>query len=74
MSRTAARISHDEICRMVKAVRSCGLPVARVTFEVAQDRARVEVIIGDSGDSGEDSPTPTRQAGMAQRPIREPQP
>ena len=49
MSRFAARIKHDEIVRMVKAVRSCGLPVARVTF----DGTRVDVIIGDSGENPE---------------------
>lgn len=47
MSRVAARIRHDEIVRMVKAVRSCGLPVASVTF----DGQTVRVNIGESGEA-----------------------
>lgn len=47
MSRLAARIRHDEIARMLKAVQSCGLPVARVTF----DGTKVDVIIGESGEN-----------------------
>lgn len=46
MTRVAARLRHDEIARMVKAVQSCGLSVARVTF----DGNRVDVIIGESGE------------------------
>lgn len=45
MSRIAARVRHDEIARMVKAVRSCGLPVSSVTF----DGQTVRVNIGESG-------------------------
>lgn len=66
MSRRAASISHDEIARMVKGVRSVGLPIARVTF----DGARVEVIIGDSG---EGVPPIIDEAGNDDGPIREPQ-
>lgn len=44
MSRTAARITQDEVARMVKAVRSTGLSIARVTF----DGKRVDVIIGET--------------------------
>lgn len=43
---------------MVKAVRSCGLPVARVTF----DGQRVDVIIGDSGEKPEASIDESRKA------------
>lgn len=43
MPRHAARIKHDEIVRMVKAIRACGMPIARVTF----DGKRVDVIIGE---------------------------
>lgn len=43
MSRTVARITQDEVARMVKAVRSTGLSIARVTF----DGKRVDVIIGE---------------------------
>lgn len=32
MSRRAARITHDEVCRMVKAMQSCGLQIGRVDF------------------------------------------
>lgn len=45
MSRRACRISQDEVARMVKAVRGCGLHVARVRF----DGEKVDVIIGEIG-------------------------
>lgn len=44
MPRPAARISHDEVARMVKAVRACGLQVARVIF----DGRRVEVVVDNA--------------------------
>ena len=66
MTRRAARISHDEVKRMVKAVQGCGLSVARVSF----DGARVEVIIGDSG---EGVPPIIDEADNDDGPIREPQ-
>lgn len=66
MSRPAARIKHDEIARMVKAVRSCGLPVARVTF----DGARIDVIIGES-EHKTDTKVDERTSGEGL--IREPQ-
>lgn len=44
MGRIAAKIKHDEIVRMVKAVKACGLPVSRVTF----DGERVDIVIGDN--------------------------
>lgn len=65
MSRTAARIKHDEIARMVKAVRSCGLPVARVTF----DGNRIDVIIGNSGEKPEPAVDEREDGGGL---IREP--
>ncbi|PBB39948.1 hypothetical protein CK222_30780 [Mesorhizobium sp. WSM3866] len=44
MSRRAARITHDEVTRIVKAVRDLGLPIGKVVFdgeslsvEIAQD-------------------------------------
>lgn len=46
MSRPVSRISHDEVARMVKAVRSAGMSIARVSF----DGAKVDVIIGESGE------------------------
>lgn len=51
MTRRTARITHDEVCRMVKAVSSCGLTIGRVVF----DGSTLSVVI--SGDSG-DIPTP----------------
>lgn len=47
MTRRAARFSHDEVTRMVKAVRDLGLPIGRVVF----DGSSLSVVIG--GDSGE---------------------
>lgn len=48
MSRRAARITHDEVTRMVKAVRDLGLPIGRVVF----DGSALSVVIGgESGDS-----------------------
>jgi len=47
MSRRAARITHDEVTRMVKAVRDLGLPIGRVIF----DGSSISVVIGvDSGE------------------------
>lgn len=66
MSRTAARIKHDEIVRMVKAVQSCGLPVARVSF----DGDHVDVIIGISGEKPEKAIDEREDGGGL---IREPQ-
>ena len=43
MARRIARISQDEIARLIKAARSAGLSIARVTF----DGHEVSVIIGD---------------------------
>jgi hypothetical protein len=42
MSRPAARITHTEVTRLIKAVQACGLPIARVTF----DGEKVEVVVG----------------------------
>lgn len=47
MTRRAARITHDEVTRMVKAVRDLGLPIGRVIF----DGQALSVVIGvDSGE------------------------
>lgn len=65
MSRPAARITHDEVCRMVKAVKSLGLPISRVSF----DGNRVDVIIGEVGETGEAAiDRPANSDGL----IREP--
>lgn len=50
MSRRAARITHDEVTRMVKAVRDLGLPIGRVVF----DGSALSVVIG--GESGDNPP------------------
>ena len=44
MPRFAARIKHDEVVTMVKAVKDCGLTIARVTY----NGERIDVIIGES--------------------------
>lgn len=44
MGRLAAKIKHDEVVRIVKAVKACGLPVARVSF----DGERVDIVIGEN--------------------------
>lgn len=63
MSRTAARIRHDEITRMVKAVQACGLPVTSVTF----DGNVVRVNTVESGEALERSLDRKRQA----TPVKE---
>lgn len=63
MSRALARIKHDEVVRLVKAVRACGLDVSRVSF----DGAKVDVIIGHSG---EQAPTPVDEPVNAERSSR----
>jgi hypothetical protein len=42
MGRHAARITHSEVVRLIKAVISSGLTVQRVTF----DGERVDVVVG----------------------------
>lgn len=68
MTRPAARITEDEVRRMVKAVAACGLPIARVTF----DGAVINVVIG-SGDIGEKSSDTSGQGQDKPTLIREPQ-
>jgi hypothetical protein len=47
VTRRAARITHDEVTRMVKAVRDLGLPIGRIIF----DGTALSVVIGvDSGE------------------------
>ena len=66
MTRRAARITHDEVTRMVKAVRDLGLPIGRVIF----DGTSLSVVIG--GDSGE-KPIPVGgQDGKVVPLLREP--
>lgn len=66
MTRRACRISHDEVTRMVKAVRDLGLPIGRVVF----DGASLSVVIG--GDIGEKPPAPAGQDNEPPKLIREP--
>lgn len=42
MSRPRARITQDEVVRLIKGVQSAGLPIARVSF----DGEMVEVVVG----------------------------
>ncbi len=51
MGRRAAKITHDEVTRLVKAVTACGLPVQRVVF----DGERVDVVIGEPDKTEVDS-------------------
>lgn len=46
--RRKARITYDEITRVIKGVQAAGLPIARVNF----DGDRIEVVIGQPMDSG----------------------
>lgn len=66
MTRRVARITHDEVTRMVKAVRDLGLPIGRVVF----DGSALYVVIG--GDIGEKLPEPAGQDNEPPRLIREP--
>jgi len=50
MSRKAARITYDEVTRMVKAVRDLGLPINRIVF----DGHRVSVVIGPASPPSND--------------------
>lgn len=66
MSRRLARITHDEVTRMVKAVRDLGLPIGKVVFNGHE----VSVVIGV--DSGE-RPAPASIQDNDELPlIREP--
>lgn len=64
--RRAARITHDEVTRMVKAVRDLGLPIGRVVF----DGLELSVVIG--GDSGEKPVPANGQDGAVVRLLAEP--
>jgi hypothetical protein len=68
MTRAASRVKHDEVVRMVKAVRQCGLPISEVVYE----NGKVRLVIG--GDSGEKVPPLVDEAADSDGLIREPQP
>ena len=67
MARRTARITHDEVMRMVKAVRDLGLPIGKVTY----DGQRIEVVI-DAVDCGENSGAPLAPAADDDGLLREP--
>lgn len=66
MSRAPCRIRQDEVARMIRAAKACGLSVKGVRF----DGETVSVIIGESG---EDQITTIDVQDEAPRLIREPQ-
>lgn len=66
MTRRAARITHDELRRMIKAATESGLPIARIVFN-GQD---LSLVIG--GDSGEVSPAEHGHDGKVVPLLREP--
>lgn len=66
MTRRLARITHDEVTRMVKAVRDLGLPIGRVVF----DGSALSVVIGV--ESGEDHPSSGGQGADVPPLLREP--
>lgn len=66
MTRRAARFTHDEVTRMVKAVRDLGLPIGRVIF----DGSSLSVVIG--GDSGEKPVAANGQDGAVVPLLAEP--
>lgn len=57
MSRRAARISHDEVTRMVKAVRDLGLPIGRVIFDGVSLSVVIGVDIGEKPEPANGQPT-----------------
>ncbi|AVF04732.1 MULTISPECIES: hypothetical protein [Devosia] len=63
MSRLAARIRHDEVTRMVKAAKACGLPIYGIQF----DGATVTVITEES----RDKPTGGLDRGAGSEPVQE---
>lgn len=67
MSRARARITHDEVARMVKAAQHCGLSVGEIVFNGSE----VRLVIG--GDIGERAPLAVDGVAPADGPIREPQ-
>ncbi|EKF40019.1 hypothetical protein NA8A_23008 [Nitratireductor indicus C115] len=43
MGRRHARITHDEVCRLIKGVKAAGLDIRRVEF----DGEQISVFVGD---------------------------
>lgn len=67
MTRRAARITHDEVVRMLKAAKTAGLSIRNFSF----DGGRVTFEV-NSGDSGETPPPPSIQPETLPPLIREP--
>lgn len=63
MSRLAARIRHDEVTRMVKAAKACGLPVYGIQF----DGATVTVITEES----KEKPAAALDRGSPDKAVQE---
>lgn len=67
MTRRAARITHDELRRMIKAAKESGLPIARIVFNGEE----LSLVIG--GDSGEAPETPSGQNENSPPLLMEPE-
>lgn len=67
MTRRAARISHDEIARMVRAVRREGMSIGAVEF----DGEKLRIVV-NNGDSGETQVTPPALVPEGKTLLREP--
>lgn len=67
MTRRAARITHDEVVRMLKAARTMGLSIGNIRF----DGENLDIVI-KSGDSGDTVPLPSSQPETLTPLIREP--
>lgn len=66
MGRRAAKITHDEVVRLIRGVQTTGLEIGRISF----DGQSVHIVIG--GDSGEKEPLPGGHAENDDGLIREP--
>lgn len=67
MARTLARITHDEVVRLLKAAKSAGVSIRSFSY----DGSRVDVVVND-GDIGETAHAPTVQEPPKLKLIREP--
>ena len=67
MSRARARITHDEVVRMLKAARSLGLSIGNIRF----DGDMLDIVI-KNGDSGDVAPLPSSQPETLPPLLKEP--
>ena len=67
MSRALARITHDEVVRMLKAARSAGVSIRSFSY----DGTRVDIVV-NNGEIGETTPAQAIQTPTLQSLIREP--